>query len=984
MPPAKKATARKAAKKKAPAKRKAAKGRRRRSGLPRRQPRRPRRRLPRSARRRGRPPSARRLPSARRRARRPRRRLRRRLPSARRSQEGREEGREDDCQAQGDAKKAAKKAAKATAKRKATRRKAAKKAPAKRATKRTTRKRTAKNAEPGTRRSQRGPGAPGPFAVFRRSALQIVDTAEGFAGAHAGADACGLRFVADARREGGVLFLGAVVDAHRRSPLAAMARAARRSSARRRRRRARRGRAAPASNRAASAAGAASSPCSGKKCGSRAATIASIVEQTRVAVIGMEPVRSPRVVPEHDVGPRPADDRAHGGALVRAVRRDLRRRSRGSATVRRAEHGRRVSLLGFALLDQRARCRRRRPTCPWRRRCRRTGDVGACRRPLGQRRAAAELDVVGMGADREHAARGERGRPSWSRRAATRAGRRSSGRSTSKPRLVVADDPHFQARPRAASARWRANEPGPYANAKRRVDRNAHTGVPSPRWSGTAPRPRAAPSPATSSSVVANGRSPCTTTTRAQALLAYPCAPGVGGRVERARVVEAREPAVRRTTSRPRRALETMTIGRGAAAAATTASAMRRARATRASSSSAGGEACLAEAEGANRDDDPGVTPAACGEAPCAWRAYATGRGCPLFRGEGRLLSGSALRAALDDRGRGAHPAPGPVILASNHISYLDPLTLAYVADTRRRRVCAILAKAELFDKRRSRLAVARPRTRSRCSGARRTPRHALDAAVDALGRGECVAVFPEGTISLDLEPMAGKSGTARLARAAGVAGRRRSGCGARTASCSRAASRTGRWGVAQTAVVGKPVTVEPDEHVKDATDRIMAAIADCVARARARSIRSSPRRARTRGGSRPPETGRSLRHRSDRRARVKVARDRGRFVGYDGRGARRGQRADDAVGAPARAGRRDRRRPRERRLPPRHPRCPTSLRATASISRRRVAAPTSSCSVCRRTASARCSARRGPHIASDTCPWSACRRASSRGRCDA
>ena len=41
------------------------------------------------------------------------------------------------------------------------------------------------------------------------------------------------------------------------------------------------------------------------------------------------------------------------------------------------------------------------------------------------------------------------------------------------------------------------------------------------------------------------------------------------------------------------------------------------------------------------------------------------------------------------------------------------------------------------------------------------------------------------------------------------------------------------RWGVAQTAVVGKPVTVEPDEHVKEATDRIMGAIAECVARAR-------------------------------------------------------------------------------------------------------------------------------------------------------
>src|SRR5262245_33566483 len=43
-------------------------------------------------------------------------------------------------------------------------------------------------------------------------------------------------------------------------------------------------------------------------------------------------------------------------------------------------------------------------------------------------------------------------------------------------------------------------------------------------------------------------------------------------------------------------------------------------------------------------------------------------------------------------------PVTGPVILASNHVSYLDPLVLAYLADQRKRRV-RFLAKAELFDK---------------------------------------------------------------------------------------------------------------------------------------------------------------------------------------------------------------------------------------------------------------------------------------------
>jgi hypothetical protein len=38
---------------------------------------------------------------------------------------------------------------------------------------------------------------------------------------------------------------------------------------------------------------------------------------------------------------------------------------------------------------------------------------------------------------------------------------------------------------------------------------------------------------------------------------------------------------------------------------------------------------------------------------------------------------------------------------------------------------------------------------------------------------------------------------------------------------------------VAQTAVVGAPITPLPDEHVKQTTDRVMAAIVECVARAR-------------------------------------------------------------------------------------------------------------------------------------------------------
>ena len=180
----------------------------------------------------------------------------------------------------------------------------------------------------------------------------------------------------------------------------------------------------------------------------------------------------------------------------------------------------------------------------------------------------------------------------------------------------------------------------------------------------------------------------------------------------------------------------------------------------------------------------------------------------------------------------GAHRIPtyGPVILGSNHVSYLDPLVLAFLADRRHRRV-RFLAKAELFDKRGLGWALRRigqiPVQRNSADAAA-----SLDDAVAALAGGECVAVFPEGTISVDLEPMAGKTGVARLAALSGVPVTPVGLWGAQRILFK---GRKPRWrrGVAEVVVVGDPVRVAADEDVHDATDRIMAAIVQCVARAR-------------------------------------------------------------------------------------------------------------------------------------------------------
>jgi 1-acyl-sn-glycerol-3-phosphate acyltransferase len=175
-------------------------------------------------------------------------------------------------------------------------------------------------------------------------------------------------------------------------------------------------------------------------------------------------------------------------------------------------------------------------------------------------------------------------------------------------------------------------------------------------------------------------------------------------------------------------------------------------------------------------------------------------------------------------------PREGAAILASNHVSYLDPLTLAWLADLQGRRV-RFLAKAELFDK----FALGAALRSVHQIPVQRGSRDAADslvAAVDALRAGECVTVFPEGTISLDLEPMVGKSGTARLAKASGVAVTPVGLWGTHRILFKGRKPRW-RWGVAQTAVIGEPVAVGPDDDVKDATDRIMEAISACVRRAR-------------------------------------------------------------------------------------------------------------------------------------------------------
>ena len=122
-----------------------------------------------------------------------------------------------------------------------------------------------------------------------------------------------------------------------------------------------------------------------------------------------------------------------------------------------------------------------------------------------------------------------------------------------------------------------------------------------------------------------------------------------------------------------------------------------------------------------------------------------------------------------DFRGREHLPRTGGFIVAVNHISYADPFATALFLHTSRRRP-RFLAKHTLFKI---------PFAKQVLNGARQIPVFrdtadaglALRAAVDAVNAGECVVVYPEGTVTKDpaLWPMVAKTGVARLALATGA-----------------------------------------------------------------------------------------------------------------------------------------------------------------------------------------------------------------------
>ncbi|WP_084105385.1 1-acyl-sn-glycerol-3-phosphate acyltransferase [Demequina sp. NBRC 110056] len=135
------------------------------------------------------------------------------------------------------------------------------------------------------------------------------------------------------------------------------------------------------------------------------------------------------------------------------------------------------------------------------------------------------------------------------------------------------------------------------------------------------------------------------------------------------------------------------------------------------------------------------------------------------FRAAAVLVKPALLATTTREWSGGEHlPTDRGFIAVSNHVTYADPFTLAHFLYDHGY-APHFLAKASLFDI---------PVAGKALKGLDQVPVHrgsakakdAVDAAVTLLGRGDSIAVFPEGTLTRDPDqwPMLARTGAARMA----------------------------------------------------------------------------------------------------------------------------------------------------------------------------------------------------------------------------
>jgi 1-acyl-sn-glycerol-3-phosphate acyltransferase len=120
--------------------------------------------------------------------------------------------------------------------------------------------------------------------------------------------------------------------------------------------------------------------------------------------------------------------------------------------------------------------------------------------------------------------------------------------------------------------------------------------------------------------------------------------------------------------------------------------------------------------------------------------------------------------------GRRNVPKTGPVLLASNHRSFIDSVVITLVSP----RSVSFLAKAEYFTGRGLRGRISRSFFTSIGAipvvrGAGSAAQDALDSGLHVLEHGDAFAIYPEGTRSLDGRLYRGHTGVAWLALTSGA-----------------------------------------------------------------------------------------------------------------------------------------------------------------------------------------------------------------------
>ncbi|MGK2956069.1 MAG: lysophospholipid acyltransferase family protein [Solirubrobacterales bacterium] len=107
-------------------------------------------------------------------------------------------------------------------------------------------------------------------------------------------------------------------------------------------------------------------------------------------------------------------------------------------------------------------------------------------------------------------------------------------------------------------------------------------------------------------------------------------------------------------------------------------------------------------------------------------------------------------------------PQQGPALVVSNHDAWLDPLAIIETMMWRKRQL-RFLAKSSLWKSRVLAWILDEAAQIPIRRGQNDLP--AMDAAVSALGRGETIGIFPEGTLSRG-EHLRARRGVSRLAQA--------------------------------------------------------------------------------------------------------------------------------------------------------------------------------------------------------------------------